>query len=514
MDNNTVEPRILSGFLELLPKEQVIFNAMLDKIRATFVSGGFFPIETPLLELSEVLLAKAGGETEKQIYEVKKGDNNLCLRFDHTVPLARYVAEHYGELSFPFKRYAIGKVYRGERPQKGRFREFYQCDVDIIGDEKLSVHADAECAKTIYNLLTSLGFKLGEFIIRINNRKILNGFMEMIGEKEKTTEILHIVDKYDKIGPDAVEEMLLDLGIRGKSVDEIMFLISLEEEQKELLKTLDFFSKGKRKLIDEKIKQIDEIEKVKNNFEDDVEKILFEANLKNPEPDKLASVIGKHDELKKHYEEYIDWLKKFGFDVEPNETFIEGVSELRQVYETLEAMRIPREAYVFDIKTVRGLDYYTGTVYEAYLTKHKEFGAVCSGGRYDNLASYYTNKKLPGVGVSLGLTRFFSCLRENNMLEGGYQSPMQVAVIPFGSEFINPCYRLASALEESGIKAEVYSFEKSFKAKLNMANKMEVPYVILVGEDEVKTNRFPLKDMKSGEQEKLTENEMIQKLKK
>ena len=336
------EPRTLSGFMELLPDEQILFNQMKRTIEETYQKYGFLPLDTPVIELSEVLLAKAGGETEKQIYRFNKGDNDLSLRFDLTVPLSKYVAKNYGNLNFPFRRYQIGKVYRGERTQKGRFREFYQCDIDVIGDGELDLINDAELPSVIYTIFTKLGFS--NFTIRINNRKILNGLFESLNQKEKAVEILRIIDKIDKIGKDAVIEELEKIEVEKEAVEKIIEFISIN---------------------------------------------------------------GTSDEK-------IEKLKKLNIE---NETYIKGVEELEYVVKHMRMFEIPENNFNVDLTIARGLDYYTGTVYETFLNDYRELGSVCSGGRYENLAEYYTDKKLPGVGVSIGLTRLFYKLNEMNLIK-------------------------------------------------------------------------------------------------
>ena len=341
------EPRTLSGFMELLPDEQILFNQMKKTIEETYQKYGFLPLDTPVIELSEVLLAKAGGETEKQIYRFNKGDNDLSLRFDLTVPLSKYVAKNYGNLNFPFRRYQIGKVYRGERTQKGRFREFYQCDIDVIGDGELDLINDAELPSVIYTIFTKLGFS--NFTIRINNRKILNGLFESLNQKEKAVEILRIIDKIDKIGKDAVIEELEKIEVEKEAVEKIIEFISIN---------------------------------------------------------------GTSDEK-------IEKLKKLNIE---NETYIKGVEELEYVVKHMRMFEIPENNFNVDLTIARGLDYYTGTVYETFLNDYRELGSVCSGGRYENLAEYYTDKKLPGVGVSIGLTRLFYKLNEMNLIKASKKS--------------------------------------------------------------------------------------------
>lgn len=430
------EPRTLSGFMELLPSEQILFNQMREKIENTYKKFGFLPLDTPIVELSEVLLAKAGGETEKQIYRFNKGDTDLSLRFDLTVPLSKYVAKNYGNLSFPFRRYQIGKVYRGERTQKGRFREFYQCDIDIIGDGELDLINDAELPSVIYSIFTDLGFN--DFTIRVNNRKILNGLFEGIGQKEASVEILRIIDKIDKIGKEAVIAELQKIGISEDAITKIVDFIEIEgtsEEKLEKLKSLDI----------------------------------------------------------------------------ENETFKTGIYELEYVIKNMNLFGIPEKNYNVDLTIARGLDYYTGTVYETFLNDYRELGSVCSGGRYENLAEYYTDKKLPGVGISIGLTRLFYKLNELELIKATKKSIAQVLVIPMVEDLTVPI-KVATALRNNGINTEIYLNNKKLKAKFKYADKLEIPYVIILGEDEIANNKFKLKDMETGE-EKEYSLEQVQQIK-
>ena len=418
------EPRTLSGFMELLPNEQILFNQIKEKIEDTYKKFGFLPLDTPVIELSEVLLAKAGGETEKQIYRFNKGDNDLSLRFDLTVPLSKYVAKNYGNLSFPFRRYQIGKVYRGERTQKGRFREFYQCDIDIIGDGELDLINDAELPSVIYTIFKSLGFD--NFTIRINNRKILNGLFESLGQKDNSVEVLRIIDKIDKIGKEAVIEELEKLGVSKEAIINIISFIEIE---------------------------------------------------------------GTSDEK-------IEKLKQLGIQ---NDVFIKGVEELEFVIKNIRLFGIPEQNFKVDLTIARGLDYYTGTVYETFLNEYRELGSVCSGGRYENLAEYYTDKKLLGVGVSIGLTRLFYKLNELNLIKAEKKSISDVLIIPMVEDLSVPI-TIANKLRKNGIKTEIYLNNKKLKAKFKYADKLEIPYVIVIGEDEVSQNKFKLKDMKTGEE--------------
>ena len=421
------EPRTLSGFMELLPDEQILFNQMKRIIEETYQKYGFLPLDTPVIELSEVLLAKAGGETEKQIYRFNKGDNDLSLRFDLTVPLSKYVAKNYGNLNFPFRRYQIGKVYRGERTQKGRFREFYQCDIDVIGDGELDLINDAELPSVIYTIFTKLGFS--NFTIRINNRKILNGLFESLNQKEKSVEILRIIDKIDKIGKDAVIEELEKIEVEKEAVEKIIEFISIN---------------------------------------------------------------GTSDEK-------IEKLKKLNIE---NETYIKGVEELEYVVKHMRMFEIPENNFNVDLTIARGLDYYTGTVYETFLNDYRELGSVCSGGRYENLAEYYTDKKLPGVGVSIGLTRLFYKLNEMNLIKASKKSISEVLIIPMVEDLTIPI-KIANKLRTKRTNAEIYLNNKKLKAKFKYADKLKIPYVIVVGENEIQSGKYTLKNMETGEEQKI-----------
>ncbi len=418
------EPRTLTGTMELLPREQILFNQMKQKIENTYQKFGFLPLDTPIIEFSEVLLAKAGGETEKQIYRFQKGDNDLSLRFDLTVPLSKYVAKNYGNLSFPFRRYQMGKVYRGERPQKGRFREFYQCDIDILGDGELGIIYDAELPSIINTIFRELGFD--QFTIRINNRKILNGLFEGLQQQEKATSILRIIDKIDKIGEKAVREELINLEINEIAVNKIMNFITMEGTS------------------DEKIQKLE-------NWE--IESQIFQ----------------------------------------------EGVEELKQVVKNIRLFGVMDSNFKVDLTIARGLDYYTGTVYETFLDEYPQIGSVCSGGRYENLAEYYTDKKLPGVGVSIGLTRLFYQLNELNLIKTTKKSIAELLIIPMIEDLEEPI-KLATELRNLGIKTEIYLNDKKLKAKFKYADKLKIPYVIVIGEDEIKTQKMAIKNMETGEE--------------
>ena len=425
-----VSPRTLSGFMELLPAQQMKMERMMAALRESYSVYGFTPLDTPIIESAQVLLAKGGGETEKQIYRFTKGDSDLALRFDLTVPLAKYVAGHYSELTFPFRRYQIGKVYRGERAQRGRFREFYQADIDIIGDGKLDIINEAEIPAIIYSTFTKLG--ITKFKIKVNNRKILNGFYSMNGMAERAGDIMRTVDKLDKIGAEKVKQLL---------IDEVKMLPCKAEN------VLDFMA------------------------------------------------------IKGTNEEVITALERYrGMD----ETFDVGLDELKTVTRYLADFGVPEENFAVDLTIARGLDYYTGTVYETEMTEHPEIGSVCSGGRYDNLAEYYTDKQLPGVGISIGLTRLFYVLNEQGLLSDEIiTAPCDALVIPM-TEDMGFAVAAATALRSAGIRTQLYGEKKKFKAKMSYADKLSVPFVILVGEDEIKENVVSVKDMLTGQQKKLT----------
>ena len=428
-------PRTLSGFMELLPQPQQQMERMMDILRRTYSLYGFTPLDTPVIEASEVLLAKGGGETEKQIYRFQKGDADLALRFDLTVPLAKYVALHYNDLSFPFRRYQIGKVYRGERAQRGRFREFYQADIDIIGDGKLDITNEAEIPAIIYQTFTSLGLK--RFQIRVNNRKILNGFYAMLGLTARSGDIMRTVDKLDKIGAEKVRTLLTDeVGVSAESADEILKFIAITGGNEQVLAALESY-RGR------------------------------------------------------------------------NEVFDEGLDQLNTVVKYLSAFGVPAENFAVDLTIARGLDYYTGTVYEATLLDHPEIGSVCSGGRYDNLAEYYTDKQLPGVGISIGLTRLFYVLGEQGMLNPGLPTaPADVLILPMTAE-LAPAVTLATRLRAAGVRTQLYTEQKKFKAKMSYADKLGVPYVVFLGDDEIAGNVVACKDMASGQQTTLPFDETL-----
>ena len=432
-----VEPRTLSGFMELLPADQIKFNSLVDKIRKSYEKFGFLPLDTPIIEMADVLLAKAGGETEKQIYRFNKGETDLALRFDLTVPLAKYICEYNNDISFPFKRYQIGKVYRGERPQKGRYREFYQCDIDIIGDGELSIVNDAEMPSVIYTTIKEFGFD--NFTIRINNRKLLNGLFAELSLEEQSVEIMRIIDKLEKIGKDNVVKCLQDLNVADEKIEKILNFIEIDGE------------------TDEKLQKLENL-----NF--------------------------------------------------TNELFLQGLNELKQVVKYVRLFGVPDSNFKVDLTIARGLDYYTGTVYETFLDDYRELGSVCSGGRYDNLAEFYTDKKMPGVGVSIGLTRLFSKLSELNILNEKDESISKVLVVSMTDD-ISRALEVATKIRDEGINTDVYLENKKIKAKFKYADKLKIPYVAVIGEEEEKNGTVSLKNMESGEQEEMSVEKMIEILK-
>ncbi len=434
-----MQPRILTGFMELLPEDQILFNRMLDTIRKVYEQFGFLPLDTPTIELSEVLLAKAGGETEKQIYRFNKGDHDLSLRFDLTVPLARYTAQHESELVFPFKRYQMSKVFRGERPQKGRFREFYQCDIDIIGLDELSLFYDAEMPAVIYRVFKELDF--GPFTIRLNNRKILNGFFRSIGLEDKITEVLRTIDKLDKIGEENVRKELAELGVDEEKTERILSLIHLDGTADEILSALD------------------------------------------------------------------------GFGIE-DETFEAGVAEMKEVVKNMRLLGMPDEAFKLDLTIARGLDYYTGTVYETTLNDYPKLGSICSGGRYDNLTGYYTKQRMPGIGISIGLTRLFSQLKEEGLIKPERRTLVEALVVPLGKDQMEAALKTAAALRAADIKTDVFYQEKGMKQKMKYASRLGIPYVVLIGEEEANNGTVSVKNMDEGQQVTVPLNEAIEMIAK
>ena len=428
------KPRTLSGFMELLPDKQVQFDRMVELLRRSYSLYGFTPLDTPVIEASEVLLAKGGGETEKQMYRFTKGDTDLSLRFDLTVPLAKYVALHYADLTFPFRRFQIGKVYRGERAQRGRFWEFYQADIDVIGDGKLDIVNEAEIPAIIYNTFTALGLR--RFQIRVNNRKILNGFYAMLGLTEQAADIMRTVDKLDKIGGDKVRNLLVgeDIGLSGGGADEILKFIAIRGNNAQVLSALEGY-RGRSELFDQ------------------------------------------------------------------------GLDELTTVVKYLAAFGVPEDHFAVDLTIARGLDYYTGTVYETTMLDHPEIGSICSGGRYDNLAEYYTDKQLPGVGISIGLTRLFFVLEDQGYLNGEMNTaPADALILPMTDD-LSPAIAFAARLRQAGVRAQLYTEQRKFKQKMSYADKLAIPYVVFLGEDEIAKGAVSVKDMATGEQQTLSQEE-------
>lgn len=433
-----IEPKTLPGFMELLPEDQIVFNKMVDIVRKNYEKYGFLPLDTPVLESSEVLLAKAGGETEKQIYSFQKGDNNLCMRFDLTVPLAKYVAQNYNNLNFPFARYQIGKVYRGERPQKGRFREFYQCDIDIIGKDKLSLCYDAEIPSVIYHIFRDMD--IGKFTIYVSNRKILLGLIEHLGLSNISVDILRLIDKFAKIGNDAfVQTLTLDYGLTDVQVGTLLDVLHISGSPSEQLAQLSSLA--------------------------------------------------------------VD-----------NDTFADGVAELSTVVKYMSEFGIEEGYFNINLAIVRGLDYYTGTVYETVIDGYERLGSICGGGRYDNLAGYYTREKLPGVGMAIGLTRLYDQLKSAGLLQSVQSSIAKVVILPMG-DTISQCIALSNALRDSDINTSILFEDMKFKNKMSYASKSNADYVIIVGEDEVANGYFTVKNLKEYTQTQMSLEEIINTLK-
>lgn len=434
MIDKLITPRKLAGFWELPPDKQIVFNSMKEKIQRVFEKNCFVPLDTPAVELSEILLAKSGGEMDKELYAFTKGDTAMCMRYDLTVPLARFVAANANTLEFPFKRYQIGKCYRGEKPQKGRLREFYQCDADIIGNEALSFVADAECVKLYLDCFKELEY---DVVVEISNRNILFGLIEDLGDIEKSNQIIVLLDKMDKIGKENLRLSLLELGVSNENIDKYIEAVAIQ-----------------------------------GNFLEIKEKLAMLSN---------------------------------------NQTFVKALNELEEVEKYLDAFNCSKENYKYNIGIIRGHNYYTGTVFEVFLKEHRhDFPALGGGGRYENLAGYFTDKKLPGVGMSIGLSRLFDLFDGHNLLPEIKKSNIDVFVIPLG-DYTKHCVELCSKLRESNIKAEVAYDNKSFKSKMKEADRRKIPYVIVVGENEVNEKKYAFKDMSSGNQALLTIEEIVNK---
>ena len=422
MKKTLTTPRRPSGFNEYLPSEQIEFNRLLDIIRGTYEKYGYSPIDTPDLELSEVLLAKGGGETEQQIYRFERGKNDLSLRFDLTVPLARYAAEHESQLVFPFRRYHIGKVHRAERAQAGRFREFYQCDIDVIGSESPLI--DAEFPAVINEIFEQFGF--GEFTIRINNRMVLNGFFEGIGLADVSADVLRAIDKMEKITREELVTELEKIGLTTEQTNKVL---------------------------------------------------------------QFTEISGTNDEV-------LTALERLGIE---NETYIDGIAKLRQLIAALRTMKVPEKRFKIDLKIARGLDYYTGTVYETVLNDLPGVGSVCSGGRYDDLAGNYTNTKLTGIGISIGLSRLFYKLLEAGVIRPSQQSLASVIVLPLDDATVPRALEVASHLRALGTATIVHTEPGAMKKKFRYADRMGCRYVIVIGENELANGTLSIKDMQSGE---------------
>ena len=431
---NITTPRIPSGFNEYLPADQIEFNRLLDIVRGTYEKYGFAPLDTPILELSEVLLAKGGGETEQQIYRFERGRNDLSMRFDLTVPLARYVAQHQGELTFPFRRYQIGKVYRAERAQAGRFREFYQCDIDTIGSNSPII--DAEFPAIINEIFQAFNF--GEFTIRINNRRILTGFFAGLGLADVSSAVLRAIDKMEKISHDDFVQELRTAGCNDEQTAKVLEFVALTGNNDEILAALSNLS-------------------------------IQDA------------------------------------------TFMQGYEELSGLVEALRSMKVPESRFQIDLHIARGLDYYTGTVYETKLDDYPELGSVCSGGRYDDLASYYTKTELPGVGISIGLTRLYYKLREAGIVNPTAQSLANVMVVPFDTAQVAYALEVAAALRQS-MPVITYTESSNLGKKLKYADKMGIRYVVLIGEDEMDQRIVTLKDLSIGDNEQMPLEDLLARL--
>jgi len=435
--------------MELLPRDQIAFQRMLDVIRRNFERFGFLPVETPVFELSDVLLTKTGGETERQVYFVQStgaleqgGTPELALRFDLTVPLARYVAEHEHDLAFPFRRYQMQRVYRGERAQRGRFREFYQCDIDVIGKDSLSVRYDAEMPAVISAVFTELAF--GAFTIQLNNRKLMRGFFENLGvaDGEKQMLVLREVDKLDKRGADYVRETLtgeafgLSTEVTGKILD---FVQTRSTSHADAIEQLDKLGQG-------------------------------------------------------------------------SEGFNQGVAELREVIELLKAYGVPEKNYAVNFSIARGLDYYTGTVYETTLDEYPQIGSVCSGGRYENLAGHYSKSHLPGVGISIGATRLFWQLRDAGIISTA-ESSVEALVGLMDDAYLPQALELAQILRGAGINTEVQLETKKLAKQFQYADRAGVRFMVLYGENEISRGVVTVKDLRRQEQFELPRAELAAALK-
>lgn len=430
-----IQPSTLPGMMELLPEDQMVFDTIKRRIEDVFIKNAFFSIDTPAIEKLDVLLSKGGGETSKQVYRIDSSKKNQGLRFDLTVPLAKYVSMYMQDLAFPFRRYQIAKVYRGERNQKGRYKEFYQCDIDIIGNEKLSLYNDAEIVKCMYEALKSID--VPDFEFQFNNRKILNGYFSYLGIEDFES-CLRIIDKLDKIGIDNVKEELSKLNLDNEKIDSILNFLKIDG-----------------------------------------------TNL-----------------------EIIEKLESLNID---NELFVCGLEELKFVYDDILSLGVRPDNIKINLSITRGLDYYTGSVFETFFKEYREIGSICSGGRYDSLANNFTKSKLPGVGMSIGLTRLFYQLQELNLVKG-QQTNFDCIIIPMKGYEKN-AVKLMNDLRSSSVRCMSYLEDDKLKKKFNYADKLSVKYVIIIGQDEVEQNKFTLRNMENGNQELLELNQIIEKLK-
>ncbi len=444
--NPVIKPRTVPGVLELLPREQIAFQRMLDTIRRVYERHGFLPIETPAIELAEVLLTKSGGETERQVYFVQSSGAleqgrapEMALRFDLTVPLARYVAEHEQALHFPFRRYQIQRVYRGERAQRGRFREFYQCDIDIVGKDRLSVRHDAEMPAVIHAVFQELA--VGAFTIRLNHRKILKGVLNALGlaAGDAQAAALRALDKLDKKPREEIRDELASAGLPGPAAERLLIWAQ---------------------------------ERVRGH------QAAREA---------LASLAPRFPE--------------------GGEALRAGVEELGEVFACMAELGVPSERVMLDFSIARGLDYYTGTVYETTLDAHPEIGSICSGGRYDDLASFYTRSRLPGVGISIGATRLFWQLREAGLI-GAAESTVEVLVCLLDDRLRAASLSLAGELRAAGIATEAVLEPRKLAKQLQYADRAGIPFALLVGEEEVASGEVSVRDLRRGEQFRIARGEL------
>lgn len=438
--HNIIKPHIASGFMELLPEDQIVFNNILNIIKNTYEQHGFIPIETPAIEFTEILLTKSGGETEKQIWGIKKSDNknDLALHFDLTVPLARYVAQRHNNIVFPFRRYQIQKVWRGERPQKGRFRELYQCDIDIVGTT--NILSDAEIINVIFNTFNNL--MLPDINICINNRKILSGFLQYYNYTDKSQDILHIIDKVKKQSKDKTISDLESINIDKNMITKILEFISIED-------------------------------------------------------DNQIHIISK--------------LRSLNINTE---LFNIGIQELEQLIELISMFGIPQNNFKIDLSIVRGLDYYTGNVYETFFKKYPEIGSICSGGRFDNLAEYYTDKKFPGVGMSIGLTRLFSQLKDAGLINNKKMHTADILVLNSGKQFLQYNLKILAELRKNGIKTCLYTEDKDIGKQIQYADKLKIPYIIIIKEQEIESQKISIKNLHTKKQDLMTLHEIIDMINK